>query len=107
MELTDRPVGGQEGLLHHVAGFVVIADHPECDVEHFLLVAPDQDCERFGIAVPAARDKTGVIIGDVPVVRIRWSSVVRQGVTSRHCLRGRVVTVSRLRKANMLPSPVQ
>jgi hypothetical protein len=91
-EFTDRPVGGEEGLLHHVASFVVVADHPEGDVEHLLLVPPDQNRERFGITPPAACDKTGVIVRDGPILRIHWIMVIRQGVTSSHCVWSRVVT---------------
>ena len=83
-EFSDRPPGRQEGLLHHVAGFVVIADHPVGNVEHLLLVPPDQDREGVGIAPPAACDKTGVIVSDGPVLSIRWIRHLRQGLFSRH-----------------------
>ena len=71
-EFSDRPKGGEECLLHRVAGFVIIPDHSVSDIEHLLLVPPDQESEGFGIALPAAGDKTGVIIYDDPVLCIHW-----------------------------------
>ena len=72
-KFSNRPKGGEEGLLHHITGFVVISDDSVSDIEHLLLVPPDQMRECLGITPPAAGDKTGVIVLDGPVLRLHWA----------------------------------
>ena len=81
-EFFYRPKGGEEGLLHHIAGFVIITNHPVGDIEHLLLMPPDQLRERLGIALPAAGDITGIIIRNDPVLCVHGVGYLRQGVFS-------------------------
>jgi len=78
----------EECLLNRVAGFLVIADDPEGNIEHLFLVPSDQNRKSLGIPPPAAFHIAGIPVRIGPVFRIRWIKVNRQSATFLIRIRG-------------------
>ncbi len=74
--------------MNRVAGFLVIADDPEGNIEHLLLVPSDQNRKSLGIPHPATFHITGIPVRIAPVFRICWIKVNRQSATFLIRIRG-------------------
>ena len=66
-ELPNRPVRRQKGLLHDIAGLIIVPQHPVGDVQHAFLMALDEDLEGIRIALLAQQDNTCVLVIGHPV----------------------------------------